>query len=62
MQWTFSLRANKKKSEMFSQEPLFEVAVEKLKGMMGVLDEVLEKMKEGSARVDHQDLCCSQVK
>ena len=33
-------------SEMFSQEPLFEVAVEKLKGMMGVLEEVLEKMKD----------------
>ena len=33
-------------SEMFSQEPLFKVAVEKLKGMMGVLEEVLEKMKD----------------
>ena len=33
-------------SDMFSQEPLFEVAVEKLKEGMGMLEEVLEKMKD----------------
>ena len=33
-------------SDMFSQEPLFEIAVEKLKGGMGMLEEVLEKMKD----------------
>ena len=33
-------------SSPLSQEPLFKVAVEKLKGMMGVLEEVLEKMKD----------------
>ena len=33
-------------SEMFSQEPLFKVAVVKLKEGMGMLEEVLEKMKD----------------
>ena len=33
-------------SDMFSQEPLFEVAVAKLKDGMGLLEEVLENMKD----------------